>query len=85
MDPRCSPKRIRDAHLSNELPNLQLCLWPATLRSRFPPPIPSKPSAVPTDNGFWSNNYQGAQHTRGQAMQPGKEQAVDAAEGRPLR
>jgi len=24
MDPRCSPKRIRYTHLSNELPNLQL-------------------------------------------------------------
>jgi hypothetical protein len=70
MDPRCSPKRIRYTHLSNELPNLQLCLWPATLRSRFPPPIQSKPSAVPADQRLRLDDCQSAQNTGSQRYNP---------------
>ena len=33
VDPRCSPKRVRDAHVANELANDFRCLWPATVRS----------------------------------------------------
>jgi hypothetical protein len=33
VDPRCSPKRVRDAHVPNELPNVRRHLWPATVRS----------------------------------------------------
>jgi len=33
VDPRCSPKRVRGAHVANELPNVRRCLWPATARS----------------------------------------------------
>jgi hypothetical protein len=37
VNPWRASERVGDTHLSNELPNLQLCLWPPTLRSRFPP------------------------------------------------
>jgi hypothetical protein len=40
---------------------------------------------VPTYYGFRSDNCQGAQHTRSQAIQPSKYHPVDAAEGRSLR
>src|SRR5262245_25348711 len=80
MDPGCAPKRVRDTHLSNELPNLQPCLWPAALRSRLPPPIRAETGAMPTDNGLWSNNCQGAQHTRSQTIQPGKERPHDISQ-----
>src|SRR5260221_149725 len=33
MDSRCSPKRVRDAHVANELANVSRCLWPAAARS----------------------------------------------------
>ena len=33
VDPRCSPKRVRDAHVANELANVRRRLWPATARS----------------------------------------------------
>jgi hypothetical protein len=33
VDPRCSPKRVRDAHVANELANVRRCFWPATARS----------------------------------------------------
>src|SRR6266513_798417 len=50
VDPRCSPKRVRDAHVANELANVCRCLWPATARSGFPAPIGSEPSAAPADH-----------------------------------
>src|SRR5512139_902106 len=64
VDPRRSPKWIRNTHLSNQLPNLQFCLWPAPLGSRSPPPILSKPSAVPTDHRLRLDDCQSAQNTR---------------------
>jgi hypothetical protein len=39
VDPRCSPKRVRDAHVANELANFSRCLWPAAARPCFPAPI----------------------------------------------
>src|ERR1700746_1884036 len=33
MDPWRSPKRVRDAHVANELANVLRCLWPANARS----------------------------------------------------
>ena len=39
---------------------------------------------MPTDYGFWPDDHQGAQRVRRQAIQPGKYQPIDVAEGRPL-
>src|SRR5262249_40892508 len=47
MNPRCTPKRVRDTHGSNELTNLQRRLWSATPRPRSPAPIGSEAGAVP--------------------------------------
>src|SRR5258707_7552107 len=33
VDPRRSPKRVRDAHVVNELANVRRCLWPAGHRA----------------------------------------------------
>src|SRR6476660_7572342 len=44
MNPRSTPKRVLNTHVSNELTNLQRSLWSATARSRFPPPIGSENS-----------------------------------------
>jgi hypothetical protein len=43
-----------------------------------------KTRAVPTDYGFWPHDRQGTQHLRRQAIQSGKYQPIDVAEGRPL-
>ena len=64
MDPRCSPKRVRDAHVANELANVRRCLWPATVRSRFPAPVGSEPSAVPADHRLRLENFQCVQYRR---------------------
>src|ERR1700726_2354877 len=39
MDPRRSPQRIGNAHLADQLADLQRNCWPATPRFRFPAPI----------------------------------------------
>ena len=85
MDSECSPKRISDTHLSNELSNLQLCLWPAALRSRFPPPIRPETRAMPTDRRLRLDDRQSTQHTGVPMIQPGKFQTVDIAKSRLLR
>ena len=82
MNPRCTPKRVLNTHVSNELTNLQRSLWSATARSRFPPPIGSESGPVPTDHRLRFENFQGIQHARNKTIQPSKHQAIDALEGR---
>ena len=83
--PRCSPKRVRDAHVANELANVRRCLWSATARSGFPAPIGSEPSAVPADQRLRPYDLQSVQHAGSQAIEPDKHQPVDAAEGHSFR
>ena len=70
---------------SNELSNLQLCLWPAALRFRFTPPIRAETRAMPTDRRLRLDDRQSTQHTRVPMIQPGKLQTVDIAKSRILR
>ena len=42
---------LADEHLTNKLANLGRCLWPAATRSRFPAPMGSETSAMPSDHG----------------------------------
>jgi hypothetical protein len=48
---------------------------------RVPSPVQTKPRAVPTDYCFWPDDRQGAQQVRRQAIETGKYQPIDAAEG----
>ena len=85
VDPWSAPERVGDADVSDQLPNVYRHLRTTATRSRPPSPIQAKTCAVPTNDRFWSDNCDGAQHTRSQAIQPNKYHPVDAAEGRPLR
>src|SRR6266446_5215568 len=85
VDPRCSPKRVRDAHAANELANVRWCLWPATARSRFPAPIGSEPSAVPADHRLRLEDFQCVQYSRSHTIERGKHQPVNVAERQSLR
>src|SRR5271169_3257596 len=58
VDARCAPERVRDAHVSNELPDIRMRPWAATARSRFPTPIGSKAGAVPADHCVRPNHCQ---------------------------
>jgi len=70
MNPRCTPKRVLNTHVSNELTNLQQSLWSATARSRFPPPIGSESGPVPTDDRLRFENFQGIQHASNKTIHP---------------
>src|SRR6516164_1952937 len=56
VDPWSAPKRVGDADVPDQLPNLRSHFRTAATRPRFPSPIQAKTCAVPTDNGFWSDN-----------------------------
>src|SRR5262252_626044 len=77
VDPRCSPKRVRDAHVANELANVRRCLWSATDRSGFPAPIGSEPSTVPADHRLRLEDFQCVQCSRSHTIEPRKNQAVN--------
>src|SRR5664280_1690422 len=60
-----APERVCNADVSDQVRRIWRRLRPATARSRSPSPIRAETCAMPTNNGFWSNNCQGAQDTRG--------------------
>src|SRR5580704_17177382 len=84
VDPRGSPQRVSDAHLTNKLANLRRCPRSATTRSRFPAPPRSKASAMPTDDRFRLEDFQRIQHYRNQPIEPRKHQSIDIADGHPV-
>src|SRR5712691_124718 len=83
--PRCAPKRVCHTHLADEAANVRRCLRPATARSGFPAPIGSEAGAVPAHQRLRPYNLQSVQHPGSQAIEPNKQQAVDAVEGHSLR
>src|SRR5262249_9579312 len=85
VDPRRSPKRVRDAHVANKLANVRRCLRPASAWSGFPAPIGSEASAVPTDHRLRLENFQCVQYSRSQTIESHEYQAVNGAEGQSLR
>jgi hypothetical protein len=70
VDPRCTPKRVRNTHVSNELANLQCCLRSTTARSRFPAPTGSEADVVPADHRFRFEDFQSVQHARAKRYSP---------------
>src|SRR4029077_3355612 len=84
MNPWSTPERVGKADVADQCPNVEGQLRTTTGRFRLPSPEQTKPRAVPTDYGFRPHDRQGAPHVRRQAVQPGKYQPIDVAEGRPL-
>jgi hypothetical protein len=80
VNPRCTPKRVRNTHVSNELTDLPWCLRSATARARFQAPIGSEAGAVPADHCFRFEDLQSVQHARSQTIQSREHQAVNATE-----
>ena len=80
VDARCAPERVRDAHVSNELPDLMRRPRPATARSRFPSPIGSETGAMPADHCARPNHCQCVKCCRYQPRQQNEQQAIDVAQ-----
>src|ERR1700758_922723 len=85
MNPWRSPQRVGNAHLENELANFRRRLRPAAARSRSPAPIRSETGAMPTDYCLRLEDFQRVEHLGRQAIEPAKQQAIDVADGHPLR
>src|SRR5262245_40503584 len=85
VDPRRSPKRVRQAHLANELPNVRAGPWPAAVRLRFPTPVGSKPNTMPADHRFRLKDVERVQYLRSQAIEADEHQAINVVERRSFR
>jgi hypothetical protein len=75
--------RIRG--FKNELANVRWRLWPAAARSRSPAPIGSETGAMPADYRLRPEDFERVEHLGRQAIEPTKHQAIDVADGYPLR
>src|SRR5580700_3256937 len=85
VDARGAPERVRDAHVSDELPDLMRRPWPATARSRFPSPIGSEADAVPADHCARPDRCQCVKCCGYQPRQQNEQQAIDIAQCRSAR
>ena len=77
MDPRCSPKRIRQTLLVDQFPNLETDGWSSWFAiSAFPSPIAAESPALPSNNRFGLHDKQRRAPLRPEAGQPNPQQAV---------
>jgi hypothetical protein len=85
VNPWRYPQGVGTAHLENELANFRGNLWSAHAVCRFPAPICSEASAMPTDYCLRLQDRQRVQYFGGQAIKPDKHKAIDPAKRHPLR
>src|SRR5215204_145738 len=85
MDSRRTPQRVGNAHFTNKGANFGRSSWPTATRSRFPAPIGSEASAMPSHNCFGLKDLQRVQHVRHQAIETREHEPVDAVEDKSLR
>ena len=85
MDPRRSPQRIGNAHLSDKLAYLRRHNRSANVTSRLPAPIRSEPGAVSADNGVRLYDRQRIANLRKQPIETNEYQSVDGTEDESLR
>src|SRR5262249_48729112 len=68
VNPWCSPQRVSNAHLENEVANVRRCLWPTAARSRSPAPVRSETGTMPTDYRLRLEDFQRVKHLGRQAV-----------------
>ncbi|MEH6952608.1 hypothetical protein V4R08_14990 [Nitrobacter sp. NHB1] len=82
MDPRRSPQRIGDAHLTDQPANFQQHRRSTAAMPRFPAPIQSDTDTMPTDHGVRSDDCQCIIHLAKQSADTSQYQSVNRDEGR---
>src|SRR3972149_6643095 len=80
-----APERVRPAHLANERAQLSRDLRPANTVARSPAPIRSKPSAVPANDRFRSDNRNRAKDGEEPVIKPNKQETIGIVEVRSFR
>jgi hypothetical protein len=82
VDSRCSPKRIRQAHLADQVLNLRRNLTvPKLQASAVPPPVEAKSLAMPTDHRFRFEDGEGGAPARPDARKTDPEEAIGCVQG----
>ena len=84
MDSWCTPQRVCEAYLPDEVPDFQRHLRPPCPRPGLPAPEPTKSTPVPADHRLGFNDRQRLQYTRRQSIQPNKEEPVSVADDQPF-
>ena len=85
MDSWCTPQRVCDAYLPDEVTDFQRHLRPPCSGSGFPAPQRTESMSVPADHRLGFDDRQGIQDTRRQPIQPDKEEPVSVAEDQSFR
>ena len=85
MNPGSAPRRVGEAHGTDQLLDFERHLRSAAARSRLPSPEQAKPSAMPTDNGLRLNDHQGIHNPWRNPIEAGKNQTIEFAQSEPLR
>jgi hypothetical protein len=85
MDPRCSPQRIGNAHLTDELAYFERHLRPAATASRPQAPVQPETSAMPANNGVRLHDRQRIANVWKKPVETNEYQAIEDAERGSLR
>src|SRR6476660_8437406 len=85
MDPRCSPQRIGNAHLTDELAYFERHLRPAATASRAQAPVQPETSAMPANNGVRLHDRQRIANVWKKPVETNEYQAIEDAERGSLR
>ena len=85
MDPRCSPQRIGNAHLTDELAYFERHLRPAATASRPPAPVQPETRAMPANNGVRLHDRQRIANVWKKPVETNEYQAIKDAERNSLR
>src|SRR6478672_2868438 len=80
MDARRPPEWIGQAHVPDQISDVQRDLRSPTAPPGFPTPERSKSSTVPTHHGLGPDDGQRVYNARNEAIQPDEHQPVESAE-----
>src|SRR6266511_825794 len=85
MDPRCSPLWVFLAHLSNEIAQLSIDLWPPCPLLRFPTPERRETRTMPAKDGLRLNDLRCTKQARPEPGHPDQQGPVTAAQSKTRR
>jgi hypothetical protein len=85
MDARCAPERVGQAHVPDQLTDLQRDSRPPAMPSRFLTPERSKSGTVPTNHSLGPDDGKRVYNAGNEAIQPNKHPSIESAENKSLR
>jgi hypothetical protein len=83
MDPGRTPRRVGQAHVTDQPTNFERHLWSAAAKSRIPSPEQTKTSTMPADDRGRLDNHQSIQSPRCNPVEGRKNEVIEIAKGEP--